>query len=144
MTKAPAHEVLRRLFDVIASEAKRNDALARQVVEALGGAAADKLDKPAAAPRKTYESADFHAINVLRSHGESALRGRLEQIRASDRLRSIANASGLVLSGSASKAKASRAELIDGIISAAKHYDAQRSEAAVIDAAVQASPPPGH
>ena len=141
MTKAPAHEVLRRLFDVIASEAKRNDALARQVVEALGGATAVK---PAAPPRRTYDSGDFHAINVLRSHGESALRGRLEQIRASERLRSIANASGLVLSGSASKPKASRADLIDGIISAAKHYDAQRSEAAVIDTAAPASPPRGH
>ena len=73
--------------------------------------------------------ADFHAINVLRSHGESALRGKLEQVRAVERLRAIANVSGLVLSGSASKLKASRADLIDGIIAAAKHYDAQRNAA---------------
>lgn len=131
MTSVPAHEVLRRLFDVIVSQAKKNDALARELVEALG-ASAPACAKPAAAPRKTYDVGDFHAINVLRSHGESALRGKLEQVRALERLRSIANASGLVLSGSASKAKASRADLIDGIISAAKHYDAQRRTAAAV------------
>jgi hypothetical protein len=130
MTKAPAHEVLRRLFDVIVSEARKNEPLARRLVEALGGAAAVARDKPAAVPRKTSDPADFHAINVLRSHGESALRGKLEQVRAVERLRAIANVSGLVLSGGASKPKASRAELIDGIISAAKHYDAQRNTAA--------------
>jgi hypothetical protein len=130
MTSVPAHEVLRRLFDVIVSQAKKNDALARELVDALGAAAVERA-KPAAA-RKTYDACDFHAINVLRSHGESALRGKLEQVRALERLRSIANASGLVLSGSASKAKASRADLIDGIISAAKHYDAQRRTAAAV------------
>jgi len=131
MTSVPAHEVLRRLFDVIVSQAKKNDALARELVDALGAAAVE-CAKPVANPRKVYDAGDFHAINVLRSHGESALRGKLEQVRASEQLRSIANASGLVLSGSASRPKASRADLIDGIISAAKHYDAQRSTAAEI------------
>lgn len=140
MTKPAAHEVLSRLFDAIISEAKRNDALARRVVEVLGDAARAGLDKPAPVQRRIYEPADFHAINVLRAHGESALRGRLEQIRTLDRLRAVANASGLVLSGSASKPKASRAELIEGIISAAKHYDAQRTEAAVTDTAAPPSP----
>ena len=130
MSKAPAHEVLHRLFDVIVSEAKKNEPLARRLVEALGDGAAVELGKPTAAPRKTADPADFHAINVLRSHGESALRGKLEQVRAVERLRAIANDSGLVLSASASKPKASRAELIDGIIAAAKHYDAQRNTAA--------------
>jgi hypothetical protein len=129
MTQAAAHEVLRRLFDVILTEAKKNDVLAREVVEALGAVAAAESHKPRPGPRKASSPAEFHAINVLRSHGESALRGMLEQVRVSDRLRSIASASGLVLTGSASKPKASRAELIDGIISAAKHYDAQRSTA---------------
>jgi hypothetical protein len=132
MTKAPAHEVLRRLFDVIVSEAKKNEPLARKLVEALGDAVAVERAKPAAAPREKSGPADFHAINVLRSHGEPALRGKLEQVRAVERLRAIANVSGLVLSGSASKPKASRAELIDGIVSAAKHYDAQRTTAAAV------------
>jgi hypothetical protein len=47
-------------------------------------------------------------------------------------LRSVARASGLVLSGGADKARASRAELIAGIVEAAKHYDAQRSTAAAM------------
>jgi len=132
MTQAAAHEVLRRLFDVILSEAKKNDVLAREVVEALGAVATGDSHKPRSGPRKASGPADFHAINVLRSHGESALRGMLEQVRVAERLRSIASASGLVLTGNASKPKASRAELIDGIVSAAKHYDAQRSAAASV------------
>jgi hypothetical protein len=112
------------------SEAKKNEPLARKLVEALGDGVAVERGKPTAAPRKTADPADFHAINVLRSHGESALRGKLEQVRAVERLRAIANVSGLVLSASASKPKASRADLIDGIIAAAKHYDAQRNTAA--------------
>jgi hypothetical protein len=136
MTQAAAHEVLRRVFDVILSEAKKNDVLAREVVAALGAVAAAVADKQPPGPRKASGAPDFHAINVLRSHGEPALRGMLEQVRVSERLRSIASASGLVLTGSAARPKASRAELIDGIISAAKHYDAQRSTAAsVLDAA---------
>lgn len=139
MTKAPAHEVLRRVFDVVVSEARTNEALARKLVEALSDAVAVTLDKPAPVPRQKPEPADFHAINVLRSHGEAALRGKLEQVRAVDRLRAIANVSGLVLAGGASKPKASRSELIDGIISAAKHYDAQRETACAVTAG---SPPP--
>ena len=139
MTKAPAHEVLRRVFDVVVNEARTNEALARKLVEALGEAVTVACDKPAPAQRQKPEPADFHAINVLRSHGESALRGKLEQVRAADRLRAIASDSGLVLAGSASKPKASRAELIEGIISAAKHYDAQRGTAT---AATVASPAP--
>ena len=53
MTKAPAHEVLRRLFDVIVSEAKKNEPLARNLVDALGDALAVELDKPTVAPRET-------------------------------------------------------------------------------------------
>ena len=137
MTQAPAHEVLRRLFDVIVSEAKKNEPFARRLLEAAGEGVAAEHDRPAA-PRERSDSAEFHAVNVLRSHGESALRGKLEQIRAVERLRAIANVSGLVLSGSATRPKASRAELIDGIIAAAKHYDAQRDSAS---AATAASPP---
>jgi hypothetical protein len=135
MTKAPAHEVLRRVFDVIVGEARTNEVLARKLVEALGDAVAVEIGMPAPAPRQKPEPADFHAINVLRSHGEPALRGKLEQVRAVDRLRAIASDSGLVLAGSASKPKASRAELIDGIISAAKHYDAQRGSATAVTVA---------
>ena len=140
MTKVPTHEVLRRVFDVVVSEARTNEALARKLVDALGEEAIPtERDKSAPVPRQKPEPVDFHAINVLRLHGEFALRGKLEQVRAADRLRAIANVSGLVLAGGASKPKASRAELIDGIIAAAKHYDAQRETACAVTAG---SPPP--
>jgi hypothetical protein len=139
MTETPAHEVLRRLFDVIVSEAKTNEPLARKLVAAFGEIVPADPSKPQPAPRKQPIPAAFHAINVLRSHGEGALRGKLEQVRELEGLRSIASASGLVLTGGAAKPKASRAELIDGIIAAAKHYDAQRSTAAGLTDATQAT-----
>ena len=77
----------------------------------------------------TFDSAQVHAINILRLHGESALRGKLEQIKATADLKAVARASGLVLPAGMSKARPSRTELISEIIQAAKHYDAQRSAA---------------
>ena len=78
---------------------------------------------------KAFDASQFHAINILRMHGEAALRGKLEQVRTVENLRAVARASGLVLAGSAGGERPSRAEMILGIVEAAKHYDAQRSAA---------------
>ena len=53
----------------------------------------------------------------------------LDEIRSIADLRSVALASGLVLSGRALKGRSSRGELIGAIVAAAKHYDSQRSAA---------------
>lgn len=129
MKQVPPHETLRRVFDVIVREAQKNPMLAQELMDAItdGSPSASEMPKPAA--RKLFDASEFHAINILRVHGESALRGKLEQVKAVEDLRSVARASGLVLSGRAHKARASRADLISGIIAAAKHYDAQRSAA---------------
>ena len=66
---------------------------------------------------------------MLRTHGENVLRGKLEQIKAVEDLRAVARLSGLLLTGPAARPKAKRGDLIEGIIAAAKHYDAQRSTA---------------
>jgi hypothetical protein len=125
---ASVQDTLRRLFDAIMREAARDPALAQRLAEAIGQLvpAPPSASKPR---RKTVGALDVHAVNILRLHGEGALRGRLEQVRAVEDLKSVAKASGLVLSGSAAKAKPSRAELIEGIVEAAKHYDRQRSAA---------------
>jgi len=129
MTDVPAREMLRRLFDAILGEAERNEAFARKLLEALQGEVAGKLEKPRPTPRKTFDPAALHAINILRMHGANVLRGKLEQVKGLDDLRAVARVSGLVLTGEAARPKASRAQLIEGIIAAAAHYDAQRSEA---------------
>ena len=125
MKQRPAHEILRQLFEVIVHEAKDNPALAQKLVRAL--------TEPAAAPmplaRNQFNASQFHAINILRLHGEAALRGKLEQVKAVEDLKSIARASGLLLSADACKARPLRADLISAIIAAAKHYNAQRSAA---------------
>jgi len=129
MSEGQIHEILRRVFDVIVREAQDNPALARRLAQAIAPGPAAGPGPPRPARRRPFDASQFHAINILRLHGESALRGKLEQVKAAEDLKSVARASGLVLSGRASKARASRTELIAGIVEAAKHYDAQRGAA---------------
>jgi hypothetical protein len=122
------HETLRRLFDVVVREAERNPRLARELSQVVArqfddGARSSKRG------RKIFDATQFHAVNILRLHGEPALRGKLEQVRTIEDLRAVALASGLVLAGKAGVARPSRTDMILGIIEAAKHYDAQRSAA---------------
>jgi hypothetical protein len=131
MSDAPLHETLRRLFDVIVAEAGRNPAFAQRLAQVIGqdlSILADPAKQPASR-RRAFVAPDLHAVNVLRLHGEGALRGRLEQVKAVEDLRSVAKASGLVLSGNAARPRPSRTDLIQGIIDAAKHYDELRSAA---------------
>jgi hypothetical protein len=128
MNQNPTHEALRRLFAVIVHEAEHNPALAQRLAQAL----AEPLQlatAPKRTARKQFNASQFHAVNILRSHGEDALRGKLEQVKAVEDLKSIAKASGLVLSGTACNARPLRADVINAIIAAAKHYDAQRRTA---------------
>jgi hypothetical protein len=134
MSELAAHEILDRLFRIILAEAEQNPAFATRLLDALPEGAIAKLRSSERTPRKQPGAPDLHAINVLRTHGEHVLRGKLEQIRILEDLKSIARRSGLVLTGTAGRAKPSRTDLVDGIIAAAKHYDAQRSEAAAIAA----------
>ena len=130
MSDAPVHETLRRLFDAVVGEARQNPEFARRLAQAIGQGLATVAD-PARPParRKAFPASELHAVNVLRLHGEGALRGKLEQVKAVEDLKSLAKASGLVLSGCAAKARPSRTELIEGIIDAAKTYDELRSAA---------------
>jgi hypothetical protein len=128
MSNAQLRATLRRLFDAIASEIEHNPQLARKLALALADLGQAAPDPPRPARRKLL-GAEFHAVNTLRTHGEAVLRGRLEQVKAVEDLKTLANASGLVLSGAAARGRPSRAELIEGIVHAAKHYDEQRSAA---------------
>jgi hypothetical protein len=127
VTTAPAHQALKRIFAVLLAEAESNPGLARRLAAAIG----EPRAAPASAPRRQASPAapPVHAVNILRQHGEAALRGRLEQIKAVAELKAVAAASGLVLAGSALKARPGRGELIAAIVAAAKHYDAQRNAA---------------
>jgi hypothetical protein len=123
------HETLRRLFDAVLREVERNPALAEKLARAMGEDSGSLRRSPKRTARRTFDAAQVHAVNILRLHGESALRGKLEQIKAAADLKAVATASGLVLPPTTGKPMPSRAELITGIIEAAKHYDAQRSAA---------------
>jgi hypothetical protein len=129
MREVPAHIILNRLFSAILSEAEKNEAFARRLIEALPESVVVKFEQTKPRVRRAFDPSSVHAVNILRIHGEPVLRGKLEQIKPLDDLKAVAKASGLVLSGNATKPRASREDLIDGIIAAAKHYDAQRSTA---------------
>jgi len=132
MSQLPAHEILGRIFGVIIRAAEKDPAFAQKLMQALSQGIAENSSTRGQKSRlrRLFDPSGFHAINILRAHGEDALRGKLEQVRATADLRSIAMFSGLVLSGSASNSRATREVLIDGIVAAAKHYVAQRGVAA--------------
>jgi len=129
MNEVPAHIILNRLFSAILSEAEKNEAFARKLIAALPTSVVVKFENTKVRPRRTFDPTHLHAVNILRLHGEPVLRGKLEQIRSLEDLKAVARASGLVLTGDAVRPKASREDLINGIIAAAKHYDAQRRTA---------------
>ena len=132
MNKLPAHEILGAIFGVIIRTAEKDPAFAQELMQVLSTAFAENpsTDGQKSRLRRLFDPLGFHAINILRAHGEDALRGKLEQVRGTADLRSVAMFSGLVLSGSASNSRATREVLIDGIVAAAKHYVAQRGVAA--------------
>ena len=132
MSQLPAHEILGAIFGVIIRAAEKDPAFAQELMQALSGGIAENstMGGQKSRLRRLFDPTGFHAINILRAHGEDALRGRLEQVRATADLRSVAMFSGLVLSGRASNSRATREDLIDGIVAAATHYVAQRGVAA--------------
>jgi hypothetical protein len=131
MSQLPAHEILSRLFGIIIRAAEKDPAFAQELMQALSSGSAENSSKEGQTSglRRLFDPSGLHAINILRAHGEDALRGKLEQVRATADLRSVAMFSGLVLSGRASNSRATREDLIDGIVAAAKHYVAQRGVA---------------
>jgi len=131
MNKLPAHEILGAIFGVIIRTAEKDPAFAQELMQVLSTGIAENpsTDGQKSRLRRLFDPLGFHAINILRAHGEDALRGKLEQVRAAVDLRSVAMFSGLVLCDRASNSRATREVLIDGIVAAAKHYVAQRDVA---------------
>jgi hypothetical protein len=127
VSDARLHSTLGCIFAALLKEVARNERLADELMRVIGKAPG--ADAPRAARRASFDPSRVHAVNILRQHGEAALRGRLDEIRSIADLRSVALASGLVLSGRALKGRSSRGELIGAIVAAAKHYDSQRSAA---------------
>jgi len=126
--EVPADEILKRVFDILVREARTNPKLSKKLIEAFPAALITKIDtRPR--KKKTFDPAQYHAVNILRKHGENVLRGKLEQIRNRENLKAIARASGLTLDGAAAKPSASIRDLAEGIVRAALHYDKQRSAA---------------
>jgi hypothetical protein len=110
-------------------EVERNPTLATKLTQAIAGRLEPGARSMKRARRKTFDASQFHAVNILRLHGESVLRGKLEQVRSLEDLRAVALASGLVLVSKAGGRRRSRSDMILSIIEAAKHYDAQRTAA---------------
>jgi hypothetical protein len=127
MNDGRLHATLGRIFAALLEEVGRNEMLAGKLMRAIGDASLPGSPRPAR--RRSFDPSQVHAVNILRQHGEAALHGRLDEIRSIADLRSVALASGLVLSGRALKGRSSRGELIAAIVAAAKHYEAQRSAA---------------
>ena len=128
MKPIAAHELVAALFDVIKDEAQRNEAFARRLLSVYPQAIVARIEKPEKR-NAGFDAAEYHAVKILRAHGEAMLRGRLSSLRTKAELREVARRSGLKLSGPAAAKSASLALIISGIVDAAKTYQAQRGAA---------------
>ena len=124
----PAHQIVEALFHVIVEEAERNERFAKRLMSVYPEVIVARTSRPKkSAPG--FDVAEFHAVNILRNHGEAMLRGRLSSLRTKADLKHVAKRSGLKLTGKALKKSASLIDIIDGIVEAAQHYVAQRGAA---------------
>ena len=126
--EVPAHEIVEALFHVIVDEAARNERFAKRLMSVYPEAVVARTTRPKKAAAG-FDAADFHAVNILRNHGEAMLRGRLSSLRTKAELKQVAKRSGLKLTGKGLRKTASLIDIIDGIVEAAQHYVAQRGAA---------------
>ena len=128
LKEVPAHEIVEALFGVIIDEAKRNEGFARRLMSVYPEAVVARTARPQKSDA-SFDASQYHAVNILRNHGEAMLRGRLSSLRTKAELKEVAKRSGLKLTGKALRKSATMADLIDGIALAARHYVAQRGAA---------------
>jgi len=126
--EVPAHEIVEALFDVITEEAKRNERFARRLMSVYPETVI-AITKNTKKADKGFDAGEYHAVNILRNHGAAMLRGRLSSLRTKAELREVAKRSGLKLTGKALRKTAAISDIVDGIVSAAEHYVAQRRAA---------------
>ena len=107
---------------------RSNEGFARRLMSVYPESVIARVNR-ARKPGRTFDAAQYHAVNILRNHGEAMLRGRLSSLRSKAQLREVAKRSGLKLTGKALRKSASMADLIDGITVAARHYVDQRRAA---------------
>ncbi len=130
MSEQPAHEILKRVFDVVVKEAKNNPIFADKMLQALPPEMVVKA-KAKGRPKKEqlFDVSKYHAVNILRRYDVGVLEGRLYDL-TKDNLKTVAKYSGLRLTGPAGRKSATKAMIVKGIVDAAKHYIEQRKSAA--------------
>ena len=127
MTEVPARDVLDRLFRAIVREAENNDAFARSLIERCRPI---WRPGPGRKPRAQAVRCLAAACHQRAAHARRERAARQAGAgQGGEDLRAVARFSGLLLTGPAARPKAKRGDMIEGIIAAAKHYDAQRSTA---------------
>lgn len=138
-----SHTFLEKVFQVVLEEAKSNPEFAQKIEAAVSTAVGrtapqktkqkSKASRTSSAAKKTkttrFDATEYHAVVILRSYDEGVLRGRLNTL-TKEKLRKVASFSGLVLTGISAKKTATKEEIIEGIVAAAKQYIAQRGIAA--------------
>ena len=72
MSDARLHATLGRNFAALRKEVARNERLAVELMRAIGDA--PFADAPRSVRRATFDPSRVHAVNILRQHGEAALR----------------------------------------------------------------------
>ena len=149
MKDKPAHEILEKLFQTIVKEAETNEKFANEMLEAFSenlaktNEVADRQKQPASAKKQTKskeatpkeatkDSFDIKAHNPIilyRKMGEDLMRVKLNKVSAAN-LKKIGKHYQLKLNTLTKSKSPTKPDLISGIITFAKNYDAQRKGAA--------------
>lgn len=125
MKDVPAEELVEALFDVIVEEARRNKPFARRLLSVYPQSVVARIET-GQQRKATFDASAYHAVNILRNHGEAMLRGRLSSLKTREQLREVATRSGLRLTGKGARRSASKSDIVDAIVEAARQYVAQR------------------
>jgi hypothetical protein len=127
-----ADEILERLFGVILDEARRRPDFAHRLVDALPVSAVARIEKSARPqPAKyTFNPNAFSLVAVLQTQGEDGLLRQLNPIDRKERLREIAKAQHIPLTGKAAQRKATLGEIRAALVRGAKARLAGREAAA--------------
>ena len=122
------------------AEARRNPEFARQLVAALesGEAPATGRGRDERYVVDGFDTRSVSAIGVYRKEGEEALRDALDRVPTLKALQRVARQQGVQLPRSATSARATKQDVIDGIVAGVKDY-VEVTEGAIAAGTVPAS-----
>ena len=123
-----AQEALRAIFEVVVAKAEKDQAFAREMIEAISTIPLVEVERPAKPKARKPKPAEMNPMQILRESGDIALRSELNRQDKAG-IVMIANMAGITLPTALKGKKATKEALIQAVIEAAKFRLAERAAA---------------